>query len=62
MIPRPSWYHVPPSRALVEITRPGDCPFINGRVPVAHVHAKSRLRRLYTVAKGHKLAGVRAKR
>jgi flavin reductase (DIM6/NTAB) family NADH-FMN oxidoreductase RutF len=44
---------------LVEITRPGDCPLIIGRVVAAHVNAKKSLRRLYTVGKNYRLAGVR---
>ena len=44
---------------LVTITRPGDCPLIVGKVVAAHVNAKKSLRRLYTVGKGFKLAGVR---
>jgi flavin reductase (DIM6/NTAB) family NADH-FMN oxidoreductase RutF len=47
---------------LVEITRPGDCPLIVGRVVAAHVNTRKSLRRLYTVGQGHKLAGVRARR
>ena len=44
---------------LVEITRPGDCPLIVGRVVAAHVNTRKSLRRLYTVGKGYKLASVR---
>jgi flavin reductase (DIM6/NTAB) family NADH-FMN oxidoreductase RutF len=44
---------------LVEITRPGDCPLIVGKVVAAHVNKDSSLRRLYTVGKAHQLAGVR---
>ena len=44
---------------LVEITRPGDCPLIVGRVVAAHVNKARGARRLFTVAPGHKLAGVR---
>lgn len=44
---------------LVEITRPGDCPLIIGRVVASHVNIDFSLKRLYTVAKGHVLAGVR---
>jgi flavin reductase (DIM6/NTAB) family NADH-FMN oxidoreductase RutF len=44
---------------LVEIRRPGDCPLIVGRVVAAHVNKARGLRRLFTVAPGHKLAGVR---
>ena len=44
---------------LVEITRPGDCPLIVGQVVAAHANQDESLRRLYTLAKGHKLGGVR---
>jgi len=44
---------------LVEITRPGDCPLIVGRVVAAHVNANRTLRRLYTVGRGHEMGGVR---
>ncbi|MCX7934837.1 MAG: hypothetical protein N3A66_06210, partial [Planctomycetota bacterium] len=38
--------------------RPGDCPLIIGEVIAAHVNVKAERRRLYTVAKGHRLGGV----
>jgi len=44
---------------LVEIVQPGDCPLIFGRILAAHVNVDSNLKRLYTVAPGHGLAGVR---
>ena len=44
---------------LVEITRPGDCPLIVGKVVAAHVSRNKSLRRLYTVGKGHQMGGVR---
>ncbi len=44
---------------LKEIVQPGDCPLIFGRIIAAHVNVKADLRRLYTVASGHCLAGVR---
>ncbi len=47
---------------LVEITRPGDCPLIVGKVVAAHVNTRKSLRRLLNVAPGYKLRGVRAKR
>ncbi len=47
---------------LVEITRPGDCPLLVGKVVAAHVNARKSLRRLLNVAPGYKLRGVRAKR
>lgn len=47
---------------LVRIIQPGDCPLIIGQVLAAHVNRRATLKRLYTVAKGHKLAGVRPKR
>jgi len=37
----------------------GDCPLVFGRVVAAHVNADPDLRRLYTVAPGHVMAGVR---
>ncbi|MCY3020979.1 MAG: flavin reductase family protein [Planctomycetota bacterium] len=45
---------------LVEISRPGDCPLVMGKVVAAHAHEDTSLRRLYTTAKGHTLGGVRA--
>ncbi len=44
---------------LVRIIRPGDCPLIIGRVVAAHVNRSKSVRRLYTVGKGYKMAGVR---
>jgi flavin reductase (DIM6/NTAB) family NADH-FMN oxidoreductase RutF len=44
---------------LVEITKPGDCPLLVGKVVAAHVNEDTALRRLYTIAPGHKLGGVR---
>lgn len=45
---------------LVEITKPGDCPLIVGKIVCAWENIDKQLKRLYTVGKGHKLAGVRA--
>ncbi len=47
---------------LVEITKPGDCPLIVGEVVAAWENSNKKLKRLYTVGKGHKLAGVRVKK
>jgi len=44
---------------LVNIFQPGDCPLVVGKVVAAHEHNDPSLKRLYTVARGHKLAGVR---
>jgi len=44
---------------LVEITKPGDCPLIVGKVVCAWENTDRQLKRLYTVGKGYKLAGVR---
>ena len=44
---------------LAEIVRPGDCPVVFGRVLAAHVNVDADVRRLYTVAPGHVMAGVR---
>ena len=44
---------------LVDIYQPGDCPLVVGKVVAAHEHSDPELKRLYTVARGHKLAGVR---
>jgi flavin reductase (DIM6/NTAB) family NADH-FMN oxidoreductase RutF len=44
---------------LADIFQPGDCPLVIGRVVAAHVNADPDLRRLYTVAPGHTMAGVR---
>ncbi|MCM8821833.1 MAG: flavin reductase family protein [Candidatus Omnitrophica bacterium] len=47
---------------LVEITKPGDCPLIVGQVECAWENTNKKLKRLYTVGKNHKLAGVRIKK
>jgi flavin reductase (DIM6/NTAB) family NADH-FMN oxidoreductase RutF len=44
---------------LVDIYRPGDCPLVIGRVIAAHENVRAGLKRLYTVAPGHKLSGVK---
>ncbi|MGB9642591.1 MAG: flavin reductase family protein [Candidatus Ratteibacteria bacterium] len=44
---------------LVEITKPGDCPLVVGKVVNAWENTDEELKRLYTVGKNHKLAGVR---
>ena len=44
---------------LVAIYRPGDCPLIIGKVVAAHANVNARIKRLYTVAAGYKMAGVR---
>jgi flavin reductase (DIM6/NTAB) family NADH-FMN oxidoreductase RutF len=44
---------------LVRITKPGDCPIVFGRVVAAHENHDARVRRLYTLAAGHRLGGVR---
>ena len=44
---------------LAGIHRPGDCPLIIGKVVAAHENLKAGLKRLYTVAAGYKMAGVR---
>jgi flavin reductase (DIM6/NTAB) family NADH-FMN oxidoreductase RutF len=49
---------------LVEITRPGDCPLIVGRVVAAHVNRGKSLRRLYSLGPAggkRELSGVRPK-
>lgn len=43
---------------VMRIVQPGDCPLIIGKVVSAHVSGKA-TRRLYTLAKGYKLGGVR---
>jgi len=43
---------------LAEVYRPGDCPIVIGKVVAAHENTNPAVRRLYTVAPGHKLAGV----
>lgn len=44
---------------LVDIFKPGDCPLVIGKVVAAYAHSDPLLRRLYSVAGDHKLAGVR---
>lgn len=44
---------------LVDVYTPGDCPLIVGRVLAAHINTDQTLRRLYTLAPGHQLGGVR---
>lgn len=44
---------------LARIVQPGDCALVIGKVVAAHVHEHKCLSRLYTVAPGHRLAGVR---
>ena len=44
---------------LVRITKPGNCPIVFGRVIAAHVHSSPAVKRLYTVGKGYRMAGVR---
>ncbi|OGV71839.1 MAG: hypothetical protein A2269_02505 [Lentisphaerae bacterium RIFOXYA12_FULL_60_10] len=44
---------------LVRIVIPGDCPLVIGKVVAAHVNRNHALRRLYTVAPGYVLKGVR---
>jgi flavin reductase (DIM6/NTAB) family NADH-FMN oxidoreductase RutF len=44
---------------LVRVVKPGDCPLVIGRVVAAHVRRGPSLRRLYTVAPGHAMGGVR---
>lgn len=44
---------------LADIVQPGDCPLVFGRVVAAHLNADPELHRLYTVASGHVMAGVR---
>jgi flavin reductase (DIM6/NTAB) family NADH-FMN oxidoreductase RutF len=47
---------------LVEITRPGDCPLIVGRIVAAHENGKPRLKRLYYWYKGgFVLKGVKSR-
>ena len=47
---------------LVQVVQPGDCPLVIGQVVAAHVNADANLRRLYTLAKGYALGGVRPMR
>lgn len=44
---------------LVCIYRPGDCPLIIGEVIAAHENKDTQQKRLYTVAAGYKMSGVR---
>lgn len=44
---------------LVAIHQPGDCPLVIGKVVAAHENANAGIKRLYTVAAGYKMAGVR---
>jgi flavin reductase (DIM6/NTAB) family NADH-FMN oxidoreductase RutF len=44
---------------LVDVYKPGDCPLIVGRVLAAHINTDQTLHRLYTLAPGHQLGGVR---
>jgi len=44
---------------LVKTLKPGDCPLFIGEIVAAHVRGTSGARRLYTVAKGYRLDGVR---
>jgi flavin reductase (DIM6/NTAB) family NADH-FMN oxidoreductase RutF len=44
---------------LVDIIKPGDCGVVIGKVIAAHLNKDSSLKRLYTVDKEHKLAGIR---
>lgn len=43
----------------VEILKPGDCTLVIGKVIAAHANTDASLKRLYTVANGHKMSGVR---
>jgi len=45
---------------LVRILTPGDCPLVIGKVVAAHMNRDKAPRRLYTVAPGYDLRGVRA--
>lgn len=44
---------------LVAIYQPGDCPLIIGKVVATHENVNAGVKRLYTVAAGYKMAGVR---
>ena len=44
---------------LVQVVQPGDCPLVIGQVVAAHVNEDETVRRLYTLAKGYVLGGVR---
>lgn len=44
---------------LVKILQPGDCPLFIGQIVAAHIRRKPGARRLYTVAQGYRLRGVR---
>ena len=47
---------------LVQGVQPGDCPLVIGRVVAAHVNDDVTVCRLYTLAKGYVLGGVRPMR
>ena len=44
---------------LVDVYRPGDCPLVVGKILVAHENADASVKRLYTVAPGPTMGGVR---
>jgi flavin reductase (DIM6/NTAB) family NADH-FMN oxidoreductase RutF len=44
---------------LLQVVKPGDCPLVIGQVVAAHVNEDETVRRLYTLAKGYVLGGVR---
>ena len=44
---------------MVNIYQPGDCPVVVGKVVAAHVNRNPALKRLYAVAPGHVLGGLR---
>ncbi len=44
---------------MVDIIKPGDCTLVIGKVVAAHVNSDPLVKRLYTVAPGHELSGVR---
>lgn len=43
---------------LVEITKPGNCPLIVGKVVAAHENAEPGRKRLFNTGKGYKLGGI----
>jgi flavin reductase (DIM6/NTAB) family NADH-FMN oxidoreductase RutF len=45
---------------LAAIHRPGNCPLVFGRVVAAHENIDKKIRRLYTVGKDYRMAGVKA--
>ncbi len=45
---------------IVDIIKPGDCTLVIAKAVEAHVNTDASVKRLYTVKKGHVLAGVRA--